>query len=208
MDKGKLYGGHLDEIYNEVFGVLESRQRGRKNKEGVESIGDTDIDPRVFEEEDYVLAILPPKEKEIYRALKNRFLEDFELNESSDEILLQTLILDEITRLKLIKLKIANPDNGEIDKLIENCVARIQRSMEALGVLRKQRAGKKEGSSGSLAELIQQFDKEKLLEVRKEYEEEEKYLFKEKDERDSYMSGDYEKAIELFEQKFGQIKGE
>lgn len=198
----KILDEHLEKTYEEIFGKPKKEEEQPKE----EPLPEITIPADIFKEEDYILALLPEDEKKSYQLLKERFLGDFELNTSSDEILLQNLIIDELNRLKLVQKKMLKPDDKDIDTLLEGCIGRINRTLELLGMLRKQRLSQKEKAESSLADLIVQFDKEKAYELRKEKDKEVEHETKIKRKRDLEIGGDYEKAIKVFVDKFGEIK--
>jgi uncharacterized phage infection (PIP) family protein YhgE len=161
-----------------------------------------DIDNLQSMDEDLIVSLLTPAEYKIYQHRKQKYLDEFEINSSSDLILLQDTLFHEIMHVRLLQQKYQDP-KADVLKQIEECVGRIQKNLEALGMLRKQRLTQKEQVEASIADLIMQFDKEKLLHKTELYTEEEQREALLKQERDKELV-DYESAVKKFHEVFLQ----
>lgn len=153
-----------------------------------------------------ILALLTPEEIKIYQYRKEKYLKEFELNSSSDIFLLHDTLFHEILHLRLLKRKTQDP-KVQLHDEIDECVSRIQKNLEALGMLRKQRLSQKEQAIASLADLVAQFDKEKALHKLKAYEQEEQEEWIKKQERDKLLT-DYESAVKMFKETFDKKENE
>lgn len=183
---------------NALEAELRELKSSTKNKSQPFSLDDVPEDIG----DDLIASLLSPAEYKIYQLRKQKYLDEFEINSSSDMVLLQDLLFHEIMHLRLLKQKASDPQT-DITVEIENCVSRIQKNLDALGMLRKQRLSQKEQIVASIADLVQQFDKEKAIRQAKQYEEEEKSELLKKQERDKKVV-DYDSAVEMFKQVFGQ----
>lgn len=181
---------------NDLLAEIESY------KKQAQAISQLDIGDVNAETEDLVMSLLSPVEQKIYEQRKRKYLEEFELNTSSDVILLRDLLFHEILHLRLLNAKSTNPE-ADVMQAIEECVARIQKDLESLGMLRKQRLSQKEEVQASIADLIAQFDKEALLRQAEEYRLEEEIEKKRKAQRDKEIT-DYDTSVKALKQIFAK----
>jgi hypothetical protein len=110
--------------------------------------------------------ILNEEEQRHYLKKWFEYTEDFEFNNSSDEGQLNSVIMEEIIYNRLIRSQLTNP-HEDLSKQISECTKRHSDSLKSLGISRTQRLGSKAGKEENIATLIQQFDKDKLMEVTK-----------------------------------------
>jgi len=156
------------------------------------------IDSDLLLSGDYIRAFLTEKEWEFYKSRKQKYIEDFELNPSSDELLLEETLLLEIFRLRYLNQKMRDP-RAKVDKKLSECVDQIRQNLDAMGMLRKQRLKEKDKAEESVADLIAQFDKEQLLKRQKEYKKEEEKNLAEKKRREEEITT-YEDAVKKFDE--------
>jgi hypothetical protein len=110
--------------------------------------------------------ILNEEEQRHYLKKWFEYTEDFEFNNSSDEGQLNSVIMEEIIYNRLIRSQLTNP-REDLSKQISECTKRHSDALKSLGIARTQRLGSKAGKEENIATLIQQFDKDKLMEVTK-----------------------------------------
>lgn len=194
----------------QINSLEKARQREiekeKKRREKEKNQQQQNLDPLAFkidapvsdDYEEIITSLMTESEKELYYKRKQEYLQEFELNSSSDYILLQDVLFQEIIKLRLMKIKLENPLAANVDDSILACTDRIQRNLEALGMLRKQRLTQKEQIETSIADLIAQFDKEKYYSIQQALLAEEQEEFEKKKERDAKITG-YEMAMVEFE---------
>lgn len=175
---------------------LSGKRRRKKKKQA----------PEENSVEGHLLAAMDEMERELFYRRKEEYLKEFDLNSSSDYTLLNDILFYEILKLRLMKVKLIDP-TVDVDKILLECTDRIQRNLEALGMLRKQRLAQKEQVTTSIADLIAQFDREKALAEREKYLAEEETEFKKKQERDAGIV-DFETAVAKFDEYIKQITSE
>lgn len=175
---------------------LSGKRRRKKKKQA----------PEENSVEGHLLAAMDEMERELFYKRKEEYLKEFDLNSSSDYTLLNDILFYEILKLRLMKVKLIDP-TVDVDKILLECTDRIQRNLEALGMLRKQRLTQKEQVTTSIADLIAQFDREKALAEREKYLAEEETEFKKKQERDAGIV-DFETAVAKFDEYIKQITSE
>lgn len=166
----------------------------------------------------YVHALLSEDEVALYEERKEKYLKDFDLNESSDEALLRAVLLEEVIWYRLMKKKAEKPSLN-LDRPLNDCMKRLRDAMKALGVTREQRQGVNVNIRASIADLADRIHRELHInnEELKRLEEEEEMLMREKElrEQELIIEGEYEildetfrKAEEITKEKFGEVEEE
>ncbi len=109
-------------------------------------------------------AFLSSEEMVFVNKRKSLYNKEFDFNESSDQILLQQILIDEliIRRINLAKLKGEEQSQSNIDKIMD----RFRKNLEKLGVLRVQRLELNTDIEGNVGQLSIELDK-KLDRIRK-----------------------------------------
>lgn len=116
------------------------------------------------------------KERKWWVGRQAAYREDFEFNDSSDYILLQQLLVEELTQKRLAIKQIEEEDNISYSKLITESLKRLHDLQTKLGITREQRADELDALDGNVAVLSVALDA-KLSEIDKiedEYEREER----------------------------------
>jgi hypothetical protein len=127
---------------------LQNLRVGRNKGEGTMSHGG------------YVKRILDEDEQTLYEERKEAYLKDYDINGSADEILLHMVLIDEVMLYRMLRRQFETP-SLEIDRPFNECSTRLNKNLEALGALRKQRLKQDEKmTSISIATIAQQFARE------------------------------------------------
>lgn len=147
----------------------------------------------------YVKRILDQDEQDLYESRRETYLKDYDINGSADELLLHMILIDEVMYYRMLRRQFENP-SLDIDRPLNECSARLNKNLDSLGALRKQRLKQDEKLTAiSIATIAQQFSREMMAgeiqaQIEKEREEEKRYLEdKQKRERESMtVEADYE----------------
>jgi hypothetical protein len=147
----------------------------------------------------YVHKILNEDELELYNARRSVYERDYDINESADEIILHTALMEEVKYYRLQKYQAEHPTE-DLDRAVNDCTRRLRTALEDLGALRKQRLKQDEKvASLNIATIAQQFAREMMQgnvddELRRLREEEEQFLIDKKtsDINDRYVINDEE----------------
>lgn len=107
----------------------------------------------------YIREVLNNREKEFFEERKAKYVEDFDLNESSDEVVLNMCLMEEVIWYRLMLYQAEHP-SADIERPLNDCHKRLMQSMKSLGVLREQRVGRNININSSLAELAARVAKE------------------------------------------------
>jgi hypothetical protein len=151
----------------------------------------------------YVRKILNEDEQEYYFARQEKYLKDYDINDSADEVLLHQVLMEEVILMRLYTKKASSP-SVDIERPLNDCTRRLRTALEDLGALRKQRLKQDDKvASLNIATIAQQFAKELMQgsieeELRKAREEEERFLLEKKtsDINDRYIVSDEEDVVE------------
>lgn len=150
----------------------------------------------------HLYALMTPDEVSFYNERKEKYVKDFELNESSDEALLRSVLMEELTWYRLMKRQAEKP-TASLDKPLNDCMKRLRESLKALGVTREQRQGFNVNIRASVAELVERVEREIHADeqLMKELDEEEERLLAEKREREQNMivDADFEVILDELE---------
>ena len=123
----------------------------------------------------YVRSLLTVEEVEVYDFWRGRFEQEFaDLNMSSDELILDQILMEKVIEMRLMKAKLEKPTLN-IDRALADCQARMRKAMEDLGVSRRVRMQMNEPSVNSFAEFMLALSRKQrsLEEARATYEAEE-----------------------------------
>jgi hypothetical protein len=142
----------------------------------------------------YVKKILNEDEQEYYFERQKMYLNDIDVNSSADEIILHTVLMEEVILMRLYTKQANNP-SIDIERPLNDCTRRLRTALEDLGALRKQRLKQDDKvASLNIATIAQQFARELMQgsveeELRKAREEEEQFLLEKKssDINDRYV---------------------
>lgn len=139
-----------------------------------------------------VKSLLNDDERDFFELRMGEYFDDFDINESSDMVLLVMTIMEEVVWRRLMLYQFQNPTK-DVNKQITDCQDRLRKNLETLGMTRKQRIGDKVNVEASISDLNARFIKElEMLQDRKEaYLREEKEVLerqrKRKESNDSYI---------------------
>lgn len=147
----------------------------------------------------YVKRILDQDEQDLYESRRGTYLKDYDINGSADELLLHMILIDEVMYYRMLRRQFENP-SLDIDRPLNECSARLNKNLDSLGALRRQRLKQDEKLTAiSIATIAQQFSKELMAgdiqaQLAKEMEEEKRFLEeKKKREREAMtVEADYE----------------
>ena len=104
----------------------------------------------------YVREIMTVEEAAVYDEWRKRFAEEFELNGSSDQLVLERILMEKVIEFRLFKVKQEKP-TANIDRALADNQRRLLDALDALGVNRKQRIATQEVQMTSVAALALQF---------------------------------------------------
>lgn len=149
----------------------------------------------------YVRKILNEEEQDIYFTRREEYLKDYDINGSADEITLHQVLLEEVILFRLHMKLSEKPSLADtIDRPLSECTGRLNRALENLGALRKQRLKQDEKLTAiSIGTLAQQFARELMTgdlqaDLQRQKEEEESFL-KNKKTRDLSQTIDAEYEV-------------
>lgn len=147
---------------------LSPRVAGVQAEEIVEEESDIDVS------DNYVMNSLNQSEKEWWKNREAEYIKDFDFNNSSDKMLLQQLLVEELLQRRVFVKQLKEKDH-DYGKMMNDAIKRISEIQQRLGITREQRAGILDNVDGNVAQLALALDKK--LEVmpelmKKQYEEE------------------------------------
>jgi hypothetical protein len=136
----------------------------------------------------YIMRLLDQEEQEMYEQFKKEFLEDYDINESADSTILELILIDKVRLYRVMRAQFDNP-SMDIDRPLNEITNRLNKNLDALGALRKQRLKQDEKLTAiSIGTIAQQFHKQLLDGVlqqeRDEAEEEERRFLEKKKQRE------------------------
>lgn len=154
--------------------TLEGKKRALQNLRPAASKTDTQL--KLTKHAGYLRELLNDSEREFYEERREKYIEDFELNESSDDSLLAMCLMEEVMYRRLMLYQAESPSKP-IDRPLKECQDRLLKALKALGMTREQRQGQKVNVQHSISELAERValeykqDADKLAEQAKEEEE-------------------------------------
>lgn len=111
--------------------------------------------------------LLTGEEKKLFLERHQIYVDEFEMNESSDWSLLMQVLLEELRQYRLAKRSILHPDD-DIEVELNESYKRMIAAQKSLGVTREQRESANKESEGNIAQLVKQYEEKKaFLEKRK-----------------------------------------
>jgi len=148
----------------------------------------------------YIKRILSEDELDFYNMRKESYLSEFDLNQSSDEIVLNLVLIDEVIVYRLLKRLNDKPSLlDEISRPLNEAQQRLHKNLDGLAMLRKQRINQdrmdKEMSIIKLANDIMKNQASVLKQRENEVKEEEEFL-RQKALRDRTINVDFEEVEE------------
>ncbi len=161
------YEAGLPDEHSQLFTKMPVKGDGRHKPDTPTKIYQKET-LKVLEEVDPLELISPAflssEEMVFVNKRKKLYNKEFDFNESSDQILLQQILIDEliIRRINLAKLKGEEQSQSNIDKIMD----RFRKNLEKLGVLRVQRLELNIDIEGNVGQLSIELDK-KLDRIRK-----------------------------------------
>lgn len=131
----------------------------------------------------YIMRLLDQEEQEMYEQFKKEFLDEFDINESSDGTILELVLIDKVRLYRVMKAQFQNP-SMDIDRPLTEITNRLNKNLESLGTLRKQRLKQDEKLTAiSIGTISKEFWRQMLdgdLQQEQDEMEEEERLFLEK----------------------------
>lgn len=128
--------------------------------------------------DDYLVKSLSNNEKDWWRLRRTEYMRDFEFNSSSDKILLEQLLAEEVIQRRTLIDQLGSR-NRDFSKQLNDILKRITDLQTKLGITREQRAGILDSIDGNVAQLALSLDKKLEAmpeELRKQYEQELYYI--------------------------------
>lgn len=180
--------------------TVEGKKRALQNLQVGRNSSDS---PTNLRHGGYIKKILNEDEQEYYLSRQEMYLKDIgDINSSADEIILHTVLMEEVILMRLYTKQANNP-SVDIERPLNDCTRRLRTALEDLGTLRKQRMKQDDKTHAiSIATIAQQFARELNQgsiadELRKAKEEEAKFLeTRTKDINDRYVIVDEEEVSE------------
>ena len=152
--------------------TLEGRIKSLSNlTAGNKLNSSSDSDITLLDDDDPLRELLlNDAEVNVYRSKKLKYESEFKLNESSDQLVLEQILLEEINLFRLRKnqrdynVKLAQGKSGKNlfnpNRQITECIKNLKILVEKLAVDRKQRTGGKDSIGDDVATLSQVYEKE------------------------------------------------
>jgi hypothetical protein len=210
MSRRKLNDEELDQIANKdwkqtpIFTSDEKLANRAKNLTGPKTVegkkralanlqvGRNSSDsPTNLRHGGYIRRILDEEEQEYYMLRRGDYLNDYDINGSADEIMLHSALMEEVIQFRLYMKQSRNP-SIDIDRPLNESFGRLQKALDSLGALRKQRLKQDDKvASLNIATIAQAFAREisqgsitdEVLKLRQEEEEFEKSRTKDINDR-------------------------
>jgi hypothetical protein len=182
-----LLGAVMTEDKIEQLAKKTWKPRGPKTQEGRQN-SLRNLRPNVGDLDDEDIADIPDGEKLPMHKLGNysilntternyytdkwvQYTNEFEMNTSADEALLDTVVMEEIVSARLYKTQLTTPKE-DLSKQMSESAKRRNDAIKSLGISRTQRLGAKAGSEDNIATLVLQFEKNKIIDVEQKEEKE------------------------------------
>jgi hypothetical protein len=121
-----------------------------------------------------ILDVLSDNEREWFTNRKKEYENDFDFNQSSDKVLLDQLLVEEVIQRRILKEQLQF-SKKDLSRPLNDVLKRVTELQERLGITRQQRAGILDNVDGNVAQLAISLDKklEAMPEMlKKQYEEE------------------------------------
>jgi hypothetical protein len=145
----------------------------------------------------YIMRLLDQEEQDMYQQYKDEFLKDYDINESADGTILELILIDKVRLYRVMRAQFENP-SMDIDRPLTEITNRLNKNLDALGALRKQRLKQDEQTNTiSIGTLAQQFARELMSgslqeELQKQQEEEARFLSEKKKREAQTIDAEYE----------------
>lgn len=179
---------------------------GARTKEGKRNIlKKTEVGTRkknatpTLEDGQFIKEALNDVEQEYFENRRDKYLQDFEINSSGDEALLNMALMEELNLFRLYREKFKNLDNitsKKIEEQISYASKRLNQTLDNLGMLRKTQQEQdnkiKEITIAKLAEQYARNRTERKENIEKMRKEEEELLKKKEQEMQEVIEVDYE----------------
>jgi len=151
--------------------TLEGRMKSLANLTAGNKPSTSDSEITLLDEDDPLRELLVnDAEVNVYRSKKLKYESEFKLNESSDQLILEQVLLEEINLFRLRKnqrdynIKLAQGKNSKNlfnpNRQIAEGIKNLKILVEKLAVDRKQRTGGKDSIGDDVATLSQVYEKE------------------------------------------------
>jgi hypothetical protein len=124
-------------------------------------------------------------EKKFYLKRRRQYLEDFQINQSSDFTILHQVIMEEIIRERYYKETLENPSK-DFSQQMNDATSRLQKSLQQLALGRDQRIKNRETGGVSIADLAKKYyevKKPEMAETTLKRDQEDKLLAESQDHK-------------------------
>jgi hypothetical protein len=147
----------------------------------------------------YIMRLLDQDEQEMYAQFRKEFEDDYDINDSADQTILELVLIDKVRLYRVMRAQFEKP-SIDIDRPLNEITNRLNKNLDALGALRKQRLQQDERATAiSIGTVSQQFFKElmngKIKLEREQAEEEEIEFLARKKEREALTIVDAEYEV-------------
>ena len=157
----------MPEIWKDTPGKVSHEVAHKKKKFDVEDVVDREVleedNNKVIESIPTFMIVKLKTEQEFFEYRKKYYLSEFEFNVSSDLMLLETILADEVILRRITNKKLANESIE--DKEIDDIQKRYRENLKVLGVSRSQRLLDGTNQKGNISQLSESLD-DKLEEVK------------------------------------------
>jgi hypothetical protein len=145
------------------------------------------------------MRLLDDDEQELYQELKEKYMKDYgqDINSSADEAILELVLIDQVRLYRVMRAQFDNP-SMDIDRPLNDISTRLNKNLESLGALRKQRLKQDDKLTAiSIASIAQQFAREingggLQAQLDAQAEEEKNFLAKKKEREAKMYDAEYE----------------
>jgi hypothetical protein len=145
----------------------------------------------------YIMRLLDQDEQEMYQQFAEEFKKDYDINESADKTILELVLIDKVRLYRVMKAQFQSP-SMDIDRPLTEITNRLNKNLDALGALRKQRINQDDKLTAiSIGTLAQQFARELMSgslqeDLQQQREEEEAFLSRKKVREAQTIDAEYE----------------
>ena len=128
----------------------------------------------------YVRSLMTIEEAEVYDYWREKFTQEFaDLNQSSDQLILEQILMEKVIEYRLLKAKLEKPTLN-VDRPLAECQQRMRKAMEDLGVSRRVRMTLDQPMVNNFAQFMLSLDRkrEEYRQIHAQYQEEEAAFMK------------------------------
>lgn len=141
--------------------ILKKTGYGKKNGVVKVNFSNTCENKKKIKDEFEYDSVMTVTEMAWWRERKKAYEEDFEFNTSSDNALIEKLLVEEMVSRRLSILQLANPQDLNISRLANEAQKRVNDIQTKLGITREQRADEISSKSGDISTFALLLDEKK-----------------------------------------------